>query len=152
MFYYVIYINSEIRFNMAEKKEIKVICPICKASKLINIKKSIIKQSSQLTTISIPEGKVCPHHFQAFVDKNFKVRAYQKIDYTYESINNICEICLMEIIEGIDDVYECPRRHQVHEDCLKTWLDHSSKCPKCQSPYAKDIIEKFVILKYSDQM
>ena len=35
----------------------------------------------QLTTISIPKDTVCKHHFQAFVDKQFRIRGYQKVDF-----------------------------------------------------------------------
>ncbi|MFX1452620.1 MAG: hypothetical protein ACFFCM_17415, partial [Promethearchaeota archaeon] len=36
-----------------------------------------------LTTISIPSGSVCDHGFQAFVDKNYKVRGYQIVDFEF---------------------------------------------------------------------
>ncbi|MHA1489756.1 MAG: hypothetical protein ACTSRI_08875 [Promethearchaeota archaeon] len=67
---------------MSEK--IPVVCPICKSKKEIEIPESIIKQASQLTTISLPKGLVCNHHFQIFVDKNYKVRGYQKVDFELE--------------------------------------------------------------------
>ncbi|MHA1257399.1 MAG: hypothetical protein ACTSPS_17555 [Promethearchaeota archaeon] len=60
---------------------IRFFCPICKTSKKLKIAKSVINQSGQLTTISIPKNKVCEHHFQAFVDKNFVVRGYQRVDF-----------------------------------------------------------------------
>ncbi len=60
---------------------IQIICPICKSKKQLNIPESIINQAKQLTTISIQKGMLCNHHFQAFIDKNFKVRGYQKIDF-----------------------------------------------------------------------
>ncbi len=43
-----------------------------------------------MTTVSIPKYKICKHHFQAFVDKNFKVRGYQKVDFVFstEKIDN----------------------------------------------------------------
>ncbi|MFX1500314.1 MAG: Rab family GTPase [Promethearchaeota archaeon] len=56
-------------------------CPTCKAIKEINISKSIIKKAKGLSTISIQKDQICEHHFQAFVDKNFIVRGYQKVDY-----------------------------------------------------------------------
>ncbi|MCJ7651702.1 MAG: hypothetical protein MUP85_24110, partial [Candidatus Lokiarchaeota archaeon] len=43
--------------------------------------KVIINEARQLTTVSIPKGLVCEHHFQAFVDKNFVIRGYQKVDF-----------------------------------------------------------------------
>jgi hypothetical protein len=60
---------------------IEVICPVCKARRVIQIPKSIVNQASQLTTISVPQGKVCQHHFQLFIDKNFSIRGYQKVDF-----------------------------------------------------------------------
>ncbi len=72
---------------MSEEINVKIICPSCKTSKSLPIKRSIVKQSMQLTTISIPAGMICEHHFQAFVDKNFKVRGYQNVDYAFESEN-----------------------------------------------------------------
>lgn len=62
---------------------IQLICPVCKTSKKLKIAKSVINQSGQLTTISIPRNKICDHHFQAFVDKNFVVRGYQRVDFEF---------------------------------------------------------------------
>ncbi len=62
---------------------IRFFCPVCKTSKKLKIAKSVINQSGQLTTISIPKNKVCEHHFQAFVDKNFVVRGYQRVDFEF---------------------------------------------------------------------
>lgn len=62
---------------------IRFFCPVCKTSKKLKIAKSVINQSGQLTTISIPKNKVCEHHFQAFVDANFIVRGYQRVDFEF---------------------------------------------------------------------
>ena len=62
-------------------QNVKFTCPVCKAYKYINIPKSVINNAHQLTTVSIPKGLVCQHHFQAFVDKNFAIRGYQKVDF-----------------------------------------------------------------------
>jgi len=67
-----------------EKSEIAFVCPICKATKTLEFPNSVINEAKQLTTISIPKGLMCEHHFQAFVDKNFKVRGYQKVDYEFK--------------------------------------------------------------------
>ena len=58
-----------------------MICPICKTRRQINIPEDVINEAKQLTSISISKDIVCTHHFQAFVDKNFIVRGYQKVDY-----------------------------------------------------------------------
>ncbi len=62
-------------------KKVQLVCPVCKSQKYLAVPESIINQSQQLTTISIPNGLVCKHHFQAFVDKQFRVRGYQKVDF-----------------------------------------------------------------------
>ncbi|MFO8019729.1 MAG: hypothetical protein R6U96_13975 [Promethearchaeia archaeon] len=58
-----------------------VVCPICKSKKEIKIPQSIVKKKAHMTTISIEKGLVCKHPFQAFIDKNFKVRGYQRVDF-----------------------------------------------------------------------
>ncbi|MFX1311157.1 MAG: hypothetical protein ACFFHD_00905 [Promethearchaeota archaeon] len=67
-------------------EEITVICPTCKTKKGLKIPIQIINQSKQLTTISIPSGTVCEHSFQSFVDKNFQVRGYQKVDFEFSKM------------------------------------------------------------------
>lgn len=64
-------------------QDIIVICPTCKTKKDLKIPTKIINQAKQLTTVSIPSGAVCEHSFQSFVDKNFKVRGYQKVDFEF---------------------------------------------------------------------
>ena len=64
---------------------IEVICPVCKARRVIQVPKSIVDQTPRLTTISVPQNRVCKHHFQLFIDKNFSIRGYQKVDYQLNS-------------------------------------------------------------------
>ncbi|MFX0060151.1 MAG: hypothetical protein ACFE85_14340 [Candidatus Hodarchaeota archaeon] len=81
-------INQNVQSQICELNEylsLKVICPVCKSQKELKFPKSVINQSRQLTTISIPKNLVCKHHFQAFVDKNFIVRGYQKVDFEFAS-------------------------------------------------------------------
>ena len=74
--------SSQTRLNAEEEDHIvKFTCPVCRAYKYVNIPNSIINSAHQLTTVSIPKGLVCHHHFQAFVDKNFAIRGYQKVDF-----------------------------------------------------------------------
>ncbi len=61
-------------------KKIQVICPICKSKDIVGIPESKMKTKSQLITVSIHKGLICPHHFQIFIDKDFHVRGYQKVD------------------------------------------------------------------------
>ena len=74
--------------NLIEKVEIRFMCPTCKATKVLEFPGSVINHAKQLTTISLPKGLICPHHFQAFVDKNFMVRGYQKVDFEFKFESN----------------------------------------------------------------
>lgn len=65
-------------------------CPKCQIKRVIKVPRNIVTQNQRLTTISIPFGLVCNHSFNAFIDTNFKVRGYQKVDY---------ELSEMEIFE-----------------------------------------------------
>ncbi|MFW9822245.1 MAG: hypothetical protein ACFFE4_04895 [Candidatus Thorarchaeota archaeon] len=64
--------------------KIRFICPVCKASKNLQTPRSIVDKAKGMTTMSIASGLVCEHHFQAFVDKNFVVRGYQRVDFEFE--------------------------------------------------------------------
>ncbi len=68
--------------------KIQVICPICKTSDLIGIPRSRLNRNSNLNTISIHKGLICPHHFQVFIDNNFQVRGYQKVDLELNQENS----------------------------------------------------------------
>ncbi len=67
-------------------QEILIECPSCNRRKKLLIPGKIINQSKQLTTVSIPLDLVCGHSFQAFIDKNFKVRGYQLVDFEFSKM------------------------------------------------------------------
>jgi hypothetical protein len=95
--------------DLSEKelyKGILAICPTCKSKKELKIPTKIINQSKQLTTVSIPSGTVCEHSFQSFVDKNFVVRGYQKVDF---------EFVKMEFYEGGGEFAESEQDDQTSQ-------------------------------------
>ena len=65
------------------------ICPICKKKKEVVVPKNAINQTKGLSTLSVHKGLVCEHTFQAYIDKNYKIRGYQKVDFELKSRNNI---------------------------------------------------------------
>ena len=73
--------------ELNEYSKVKITCPVCKIQKELKFPKSVIKEARQLTTISLPKGLLCDHHFQAFIDKNFIVRGYQKVDFEFDKKN-----------------------------------------------------------------
>ena len=76
--------NTQIG-ELNEYYDVKINCPVCKSCKVLKFPKSVISKSRHLTTISLPKGLVCEHHFQAFLDKNFAVRGYQKVDFEFKN-------------------------------------------------------------------
>ncbi|MFW9820517.1 MAG: hypothetical protein ACFFE5_12970 [Candidatus Thorarchaeota archaeon] len=77
---------TEIKNNISfDTSKIEFICPVCKSKKLLDVPKSVIAEAKQLTTMSIAKGLVCDHQFQAFVDKQFQVRGYQRVDFEIEN-------------------------------------------------------------------
>jgi len=77
-------LNTQIG-ELNEYYDVTINCPVCKSSKVVKFPKSVISKSRHLTTISLPKGLICDHHFQAFLDKNFAVRGYQKVDFEFEN-------------------------------------------------------------------
>lgn len=69
-----------------EERNVIFICPTCKGKGQLSLPERIINQSKHLTTVSLPSGIICEHNFQAFIDKNFKVRGYQTVDFQFSSI------------------------------------------------------------------
>ncbi len=69
--------------------DVNIICPNCKTKKTINVPERLIAESDSLYRPLIPSGRVCEHSFIAFIDKNFKVRGYQKIDGSIDEFAGI---------------------------------------------------------------
>jgi hypothetical protein len=77
---------TEIKNNISfDTSKVEFICPVCKSKKFLDVPKSVIAEAKQLTTMSIARGLVCGHQFQAFVDKQFQVRGYQRVDFELEN-------------------------------------------------------------------
>ena len=87
-------------------KKILIVCPECKKQKILNIPSKIIEQSQHITTISIPTGLVCAHHFQAFVDKNCALRGYQLGDFEFSKIEYIESMDVENTQERDEDISE----------------------------------------------
>lgn len=93
--------------NELISQTVPITCPTCNFKKDIHVPSNILKKSG-LTTISIPKDTICDHHFQIFLDKDFKVRGYQKVDF--ELMDQIikvthfnCQLCNSKIELNIND-------------------------------------------------
>ena len=78
-------IKTDTRSGFIGYKDVKIVCPICKAIKSIQVPEIVIKERDNLTTIQIPRYRVCEHVIIPFIDRNFNVRGYQKVDYVITS-------------------------------------------------------------------
>ncbi len=103
--------------DVEDYQDIIVICPKCKTKKELKIPTKIINQAKQLTTVSIPSGTVCEHSFQSFVDKNFKVRGYQTVDFEFSHME-FYESRDIQSSES-DDVIAQLSSQQLFQDIIK---------------------------------
>ena len=109
----------------ASLKEVMIICPKCDTKKKLLIPIKIINQSKQLTTVSIPTKVCCEHSFQAFIDKNFKVRGYQQVDFDFSTIEYLDkeeEQEAHELIPKFDDIIRVLRKVVDDKDILGSAL------------------------------
>ena len=67
-------------------KGIRLICPICHKTKIVEVPKKVVENSETLLTISVPSNYICQHGFQAYVDKWFSVRGYQNSDLELKNL------------------------------------------------------------------
>ena len=67
------------------EKLVFIQCPICNSGKSIQLPNVIFQTAKSLAAISIPKGSLCEHTFQAYIDKNYAVRGYQKVDFELPS-------------------------------------------------------------------
>jgi len=86
--------------ELNEYYDVKIVCPVCKLDKVLKFPKSVTNKARHLTTISLPKGLVCDHHFQAFLDKNFAVRGYQKVDFEFENKEERKEHAEIQLFSG----------------------------------------------------
>ncbi len=91
--------------ELNEYSSVKITCPVCKVHKELKFPKSVVNKAKQLTTISLPKGLICDHHFQAFVDKNFIVRGYQKVDFEFESKKSLKNKADVNLFNENDDEF-----------------------------------------------
>ena len=67
-----------------EEAKVRIICPTCNKKKFLKVPLKVLSEG--VTTISIPVGIICEHHFQVFVDSYLTVRGYQPIHYEFPKI------------------------------------------------------------------
>ncbi len=100
--------NIELDEDSDVKIKVNIICPECKKNKDLFIPLNSIKVSKTLTTVSIPPGYCCEHHFQIYLDKNFHIRGYQKVDILLDDI---------KLIDGLD--YDPQKESSLNDTQIK---------------------------------
>lgn len=97
---------------------ILIVCPKCRTQRNLKVPTKVINQSKQLTTVSIPVELCCEHSFQAFIDKNFKVRGYQQVDFEFSSVEFLEKEEEQEIIPEFKEIINLLRRSVGDKDIL----------------------------------
>lgn len=112
--------------NTTEKeiyKKIQIICPKCSKKDFLKVPEKIIDQSKQLTTVSLPAGLICQHSFQAFVDKNLKVRGYQTVDFEFSKLEYLEEdVSSISSLPFFNDILKLLRNSVDDKDILGSAL------------------------------
>jgi hypothetical protein len=107
--------NQTEQQEQDQYKDVLLKCPVCDKKDTLKVPRKVINESKQLTTISVPKGLVCDHNFQAYIDKNFIARGYQKIDFEFsqmefyegkaedstEEVHNLTSLEIFDNILGI---------------------------------------------------
>ena len=70
-------------------------CPICKKIGNYKIIIPMIKAVGFFTAVLISKGDICPHEFLAYIDNNYDIRGYQKIDFSLVDLEKGIEIAPM---------------------------------------------------------
>ena len=97
-------------------KKVQIVCPICKVKEIITLPSRIISNTAHLTTVSIPKGKVCKHHFQIFVDKAFNIRGYQKVDFELPASKKAVQKNKRIFINGFE-LFESHNKNESNGNC-----------------------------------
>jgi len=104
-------------------KKIQIICPKCSKKDFLKVPEKIIDQSKQLTTVSLPAGLICQHSFQAFVDKNLKVRGYQTVDFEFSKLEYLEEdVSSISSLPFFNDILKLLRNSVDDKDILGSAL------------------------------
>jgi hypothetical protein len=74
--------NESLQFGILDstqmKNKVQIICPICYNKNKVSVPKLI--NGLKLAEHRIFEGDVCSHQFTVYIDQNFNVLGYKKID------------------------------------------------------------------------
>lgn len=135
--------------------KLRVNCPLCNQNVEITLDDDVAKKQEYFP-FEYLNIHGCPEHaMMLYIDESLTVResvVYEEIDIAQSKMpgqeeeleeEQLCAICLMEVIPGIDEVELCPNKHVVHKECLAQWLGHSPICPKCNSKFPQALIEKY---------
>lgn len=76
-----------------ERKELRVVCPICSRTFKIRIPSKAILEPMKgggITSVSVHAS--CKHRFVIFIDKGFKIRGYQTVEFHVKTDEEIEKI------------------------------------------------------------
>ena len=135
---------------MTEEKTLIVDCSLCNKRIEIKVPVDLAKNREYYPFEFLNIHGNPEHALMLFIDKNLIVRdtiVYEDLTFIKskekaekEKKKQVCNVCLMEITDGIDISIECPNGHLLHDDCFKEWIQYSKTCPKCKKPYPNDLL------------
>jgi len=85
-------LSSNFNQEKSMKKYVIFTCPNCKERGSYKIKIPMMKTAGFFTAVLISKGDICPHEFLAYIDNNYDIRDYQKIDFSLEDLEKGIEI------------------------------------------------------------
>lgn len=62
--------------------------------------------------------------------KKENTKKYVEFSVERDFTNNLCLICLEEMIKG-NDIIMIDCGHKYHKDCLLIWFERKKLCPEC---------------------
>lgn len=65
-------------------EEVRLQCPNCRAVGFRKIPSSLVDEVEGLASVLVPKSAICEHAFQVYLDRDFNVRGYQKVDHAIE--------------------------------------------------------------------
>ncbi|MFX1426946.1 MAG: hypothetical protein ACFFBE_10880 [Promethearchaeota archaeon] len=97
-------VSEDYTFEHELFNYVQINCPMCEKEKSLKIPMKIINQNLVITTINIPKGMICEHSFQVLIDKSYKIRRYQLIDYEFHLLEFSQNIDKEVIAQKDDDI------------------------------------------------
>lgn len=93
-----------------------VVCPYCQKSGFINLHS--IELTKSISCIKLNKNTLCEHQIHIYIDKNYVVRGYEKIDYFAKIPSK--DVCCIQDLRCNDNCIGCNKLIKNLNHCLTT--------------------------------